>query len=92
MLKPDWRFIKKVILIAAVSLLFEIIQYIFAIGGTDITDFIGNTLGGIIGVGVYHALFKFITKKHTNKTLNFLALIGTICFLLLFGFIFLADS
>lgn len=92
MLKPDWKFIKKVILIAAVSLLFEITQYIFAIGGTDITDLIGNTLGGIIGIGVYYVLSRFIKKRYTNKLLNILASIGTIGFIVLFGLIFLANS
>src|SRR5699024_8423175 len=53
MLKPDWAFLKKVAPIAGVSLLFEVLQFIFAIGGTDITDFIGNTFGGIIGIGIY---------------------------------------
>ena len=92
MLRPDWNFIKKVILIAVVSSSYEIIQFIFAIGGTDITDFLGNTLGGIIGISLYYALFKFITKKHTNRVLNTLASIGTICFFVLFGIILLANS
>ncbi|HHW69774.1 MAG TPA: VanZ family protein [Clostridiales bacterium] len=39
-LKPDWSFIRKVIPIAETSLLFETLQYIFAIGAADITDFL----------------------------------------------------
>lgn len=50
MLKPNWSFLKNITVIAGVSLLFEGLQFIFAIGASDITDFMGNTLGGIIGV------------------------------------------
>ena len=76
MLKPNWSFLKKIVPIAGVSLLFETLQFIFAIGVSDITDLIGNTLGGIIGVGVYFVFFKLFSTK-TNKILNVLALIGT---------------
>ncbi len=36
----------------AASLLFETVQYIFAIGVSDITDLFTNTLGGTIGLGL----------------------------------------
>ena len=61
------------------SLSYEIIQYIFAIGASDITDLIGNTLGGICGIFVYmiiRCLFK--NDKKINKILNILASIGTV--------------
>jgi len=76
MLKPHETFLKKITPIAIVSLLFESIQYIFAIGGTDITDFIGNTLGGIIGITIYFIARNFF-KKQTIKIINILATIGT---------------
>jgi len=82
MTKLNWSFWKRTILIASVSLLFELLQFIFAIGGADITDLIGNTLGGTIGIGVYTVSTK-ILKEKTNQILNILALIGTICILLL---------
>jgi glycopeptide antibiotics resistance protein len=78
MLKPNWSFLKKIVPIAGVSLLFETLQFTFAIGVSDITDLIGNTLGGIIGVGVYIVFFKLFSTK-ANKILNVLASIGTIC-------------
>lgn len=78
MLKPSWSFLKKIVPVVGVSLLFEVLQFIFAIGGTDITDLIGNTLGGIIGVGVYIVFHKLFNTK-ANKILNVLASIGTIC-------------
>lgn len=42
---PGWGFWKKCLPGFLLSLLFEILQYIFAIGATDITDLIGNTAG-----------------------------------------------
>ena len=77
MLKPNWSFLKKIAVIAGVSLLFEILQFIFAIGASDITDLIGNTLGGIIGVGVYIVFCKLFSTK-ANKILNILTSIGVI--------------
>lgn len=82
MIKLNWSFWKKIILIAGISLLFELLQFIFAIERTDITDLIGNTLGGAIGIGLYIVSTKILMEK-TNKILNILALIGTICIILL---------
>jgi len=67
MLKPSWSFLKKIAVIAGVSLLFEVLQFIFAIGASDITDLIGNTLGGIIGVGVYIVFCKLFSTKANNS-------------------------
>ncbi|MDO6851915.1 VanZ family protein [Priestia megaterium] len=77
MLKPNWSFLKKIAVISGVSLLFEVLQFIFAIGASDITDLIGNTLGGIIGVGVYIVFCKLFSTK-TNKILNILTSLGVI--------------
>ncbi|MFY0758859.1 VanZ family protein [Metabacillus dongyingensis] len=75
MLKPNWSFLKKIAVIAGVSLLFEVLQFIFAIGASDITDFMGNTLGGMIGVGFYIVFCKLFSTK-ANKILNVLTSIG----------------
>ncbi len=82
MIKPNWLFWKRLVTIAGVSLFFELVQFIFAIGGTDITDFLSNTLGGVAGIGLY-IVFSRIFKKRANKILNVLALIGTIGIILL---------
>ena len=90
MLKTNWSFIKKLIPIFLSSLLFETLQYIFAIGATDITDLIGNTLGGIIGIIFYFILDKlFKNRVKINKILNVLASISTISFILLAGVLIL---
>lgn len=92
MLKPNWSFIKKILPIFLVSLLFEILQYVFAIGAADITDLIGNTLGGVIGIIFYFFVSKiFKNEEKTNKILNILALIPTIAFILLSAVLILAN-
>jgi glycopeptide antibiotics resistance protein len=91
MLEPEWAFLKKFAPIAGVSLLFEVLQFIFAIVGTDITDFIGNTLGGIIRIAIYLVLRRLFKTK-INKVLNVLASIGTACFIALLVLLILVNS
>lgn len=77
MIKPHWSFWKRILPIAGTSLLFELSQFVFAIGATDITDLIGNTLGGAVGMGLYFIFCK-ILKEKAHKILNIFALIATI--------------
>lgn len=92
MLKPGWSFIQKAIPIFLVSLSFESLQYIFSIGATDITDLLGNTLGGVIGILFYFLVHNFLKcKVKTNRFMNILASIGTMSFVLLFGLLLLAN-
>lgn len=77
MLNQNCSFIKKVSVSFFVSLLIEVCQYILAIGATDITDILGNTLGGIIGIGIFY-IFSKLLKHKTVKVLNIFALIATI--------------
>ncbi len=86
MLKPEWQLWKRACPAIGVSLLFEIVQYIFAIGASDITDLINNSLGGILGCLLYTLCTKLF-HEHTNRILNILASIGTIGFVLLFGIV-----
>lgn len=81
-LKIDWTFSKNILTFFVVSLLLEIVQYAFAVGRSDITDIIENTLGGCIGIFVYN-IFKWIFKEKANKIFGILASIGTIFMLLL---------
>ncbi len=72
-----WSFWKKILPAVGISLLYEIFQYAFAIGATDITDLINNTLGGILGI-LITMLFSVILKERAYKVLNVLAVIGTV--------------
>lgn len=64
------------------SIFAESMQYIFALGGTDITDLIMNTLGGICGFLLYIAIKKLF--KNCNKLDNILIILMTLaaCFIL----------
>ena len=61
--RENWKKATKCLLIFLTSFLFEIIQFTFAIGASDITDLIGNTIGGIIGILFFMMLKKFMLKK-----------------------------
>ena len=53
-LKKKDSFFGMVALVFLLSLFYESAQFIFAIGVCDITDLIANTLGGIVGAGMYY--------------------------------------
>ena len=82
MLQTQWSFVKKLFAIVGLALAFEITQFIFAIGRADITDVLSNTIGGVIGIGIYTALSR-ILKGRTNKVISLLAAASTILALLL---------
>lgn len=86
-LKSKWSFKKKVLPIIGLTVAFEVIQFIFAMGRSDITDILDNTLGGIIGIGIYVLLSK-IFKNKTITVVNILALAVTICVVAHFSYLF----
>ncbi|WP_270941187.1 VanZ family protein [Romboutsia lituseburensis] len=78
MLFSKWSTIKKISVIFIVSLICEISQFVMAIGASDITDIINNTLGGIVGLLIMYILVKLVKEKHKiYKLMNILATIGT---------------
>ena len=84
-------FVKMAIPIFLTSLLYEIIQYVFANGGSDITDLIANTLGGVMGIGLFFILLKAFREK-TYKIINIASLIAAILLIALIILLFLANS
>ena len=90
MLKEDWSILRKISVGFFISLGIEVLQFILAIGATDITDLLGNTLGGIIGIGVFY-LFSKLFKNKTNSIINILALIATILLLSMISILLLAN-
>lgn len=90
MLKTEWRFFQKVLPVFCVSLAYEVLQFIFGIGASDITDLLGNTLGGIIGILLFGLLSK-VWKDTTIKIINRLASIGTFVVILLMGILIAAN-
>lgn len=79
-------FFKKSLYVFGASLFFEIIQFIFAIGRSDITDIICNTLGGMLGICIYILLNKMLQQKAV-KALNIAFIIAVILVVILFIFV-----
>lgn len=73
-----WQPVKRAAVIAAASLALEALQYVFAVGISDITDLMGNTLGGIIGIAA-HAMITHRSgdRARADKLLTILAAVGT---------------
>lgn len=83
MLWEEKTFVKKVLPVFLTSLSVEVLQYILAIGATDITDLITNTTGGIVGIGIFLMLRKLLKDKCNT----FINVISLVCGILLIGFI-----
>lgn len=80
-LKQKWHIIKKISIAFFISFGIEVLQFILAIGATDITDLIANTIGGVIGVGIFY----LFTKIFKNKAINILTLLASTATLGLVG-------
>lgn len=63
LLKEKKAFLGLVVPIFLTSLFFEVAQYLFVLGASDITDVLANTLGGIIGIGLFFVLHKLCREK-----------------------------
>ncbi|MFD1267513.1 VanZ family protein [Paenibacillus motobuensis] len=63
------------------SFAFEVIQYVFALGSSDIDDIILNFSGGVIGVGVY----KWLHKSTSSQNQFLMSLVGFFLVAGLFG-------
>lgn len=90
MLKENRNIFLKTLPVFLTSFLYEAIQYIFAIGASDITDLLGNTLGGLIGIALFWLLSK-ILKENTIKIINVLAVTGTVFMILFMGILIFAN-
>lgn len=81
---------KKVIPIVLTSVVFEIIQFVFFIGASDITDVITNSLGGIIGIGIAFGISK-VFKNNWKTIINVLSFIGAVGLTLLVAVLIFAN-
>ena len=78
LLFKKWNVFQHMLILLSVSTSFEVIQYIFSIGATDITDVINNVMGGIIGLLVYHGMKWILKDSHrTQKIINIIAAVMT---------------
>lgn len=60
-------FWQKIFTIFIFSLAIETIQYLLAIGVSDITDVIMNTLGGLSGVMVYSISKRYVDSRKMDR-------------------------
>lgn len=82
--------IKRILPVFLTSLSFEILQFIFSIGASDITDLIMNTIGGIIGICIF-SILKKILKDKCSKVVNIICLVFAIILILFTAFLILAN-
>ncbi len=75
--KTAVRIAASVGIISATSFVYELAQYVFAIGCADISDLINNTVGGIIGIILYY-IIKLALRKHTDRVINIFAGVATV--------------
>jgi len=66
------------------SLFIEVSQSILAVGATDITDLLTNTLGGILGILIYRSLRKVFNSEKLDVVL---IVIGIVLFVLAILFV-----
>lgn len=82
MVLPRSSFLSKLFVIVLASLSLEVLQYVLAVGRTDITDLIMNSAGGFAGLIVYDLLeLIFRSKSRLNKFLNGLGYVTAILFI-----------
>ena len=82
--------LRQSVLIICTSLVFEIIQFTFAIGASDITDIISNALGGIIGI-VTAVFISKVSKKRWIGFINIISFIGAVILTLFIAVLLLAN-
>lgn len=70
-----------------ISLSFEVVQYIFAIGASDIDDILLNCMGGLIGILLYKLMITLI--KDDNKVRTTITIFSSIIGIPLFGLMIL---
>ncbi|KOR24979.1 VanZ family protein [Clostridium sp. L74] len=67
MISKNSRVYKSICKIFSISLIFEVSQYVFGIGASDITDIITNTIGGIVGIGIYMVIKEILKEDERVK-------------------------
>ncbi len=90
MLNGHRQWPRQLIPIFLTSLLLEIFQFILAIGASDITDLITNSLGGAAGIGIFR-VFSTIFKDRACKIVNALSLVMAVGLMLLVGMLIIVN-
>ncbi len=74
--------LKSMLAISALSLLIEVTQFTFGIGGSDIDDLLLNSLGGLMGICIYKCIARLLKDEGRIKTMIAIGscLIGVLSF------------
>lgn len=62
--------LKSLLVIILISFSFELMQFIFAIGVSDINDLILNTLGGVIGILIYQGMIAIFKEEKVKRFIS----------------------
>lgn len=76
---------------ASLSLIFEILQFIFAIGICDVTDLITNTVGACIGTCIYFILIKFFPAEKVHRAIKRISIFLLSAFFILLLLLIIAN-
>ena len=80
-----WRLL---LIVFGFSVVVETLQFVLAIGTTDITDVVTNTVGGLVGLVVYRLASRIISARILDGVVTVLGVILFVAFLLLRGLFF----
>ena len=93
MLMPKTKLYVKIMMIAGTSFLLETMQYVLAVGRSDITDVLTNTVGGLLGLVVYlMAVWLIGNRTKANRLFSILAGIVSVVVIGLLGIILFANQ
>lgn len=81
-----WKVGRTFLVVVAISVVFEALQYAFAIGRADITDVLENGIGGALGIGIY-ALADRLLHHSASRVITVLALVVTVIAAAFFTFL-----
>lgn len=64
--KKNFRYLITVFIALFISMGVETLQYVFQVGRTEIDDVIFNTIGALIGCGIFRLAEKYCKKRQTE--------------------------
>ena len=79
MLAEKQKIIYNFLIILASAVGFEMMQYLLAIGSSDVTDILTNASGGLIGIWLYSVLIKITnSREKVNRVITIFATASSI--------------
>lgn len=79
----NWKLWQQLSSLVGLSLAYELLQYFFGIGATDVTDLITNSLGSLAGLLIYDGLRKITNEKFATGVAITLSLVVMIIAILI---------